>query len=438
MTENSRPLPWHRLVGTTIFAFGLGVSINVLEPAMLGHQMLKFAPAWKNLALGAATFLGLLVAMLTQPLVGALSDRTRTRFGRRVPYLIGGTVVVVIGHFLIAFAPSLAVVVLSLLLLQLASNTVQGPWQALIPDQVPGAQRGRAAGLKTTFDILAFIVGRQAGGMLIAQERLAAAASVAATAFAGALVITLITSSEGLRSVPASGPRDLREAFSVPWRNRPNFSLWFLNRLLFWGSLTAINTFILFYLVDAISMSEPAAQRLVGDVAAVIGVAVLFTALPVGWLSDRVGRRGLVAGSGLLAAGGTVLLLALRSPLGVTLAAGVLGLGTGVYLSGSWALVTDLVPAGQAARYMGIANIASAGGSAIARALGAGIVDPFNRALDSQFAGYAVLYGLAAASFVFASLLMLRLEEDEAADETPPAHRKEDTGGPGSFPRERG
>lgn len=386
---------------------------------MLGHQILRFAPSWKNLALGAATFLGLVVAILTQPLVGVLSDRTRTRFGRRLPYLIGGTVVVVISHFVIAFAPSLAVLVLSLLLLQLASNTVQGPWQALIPDQVPSAQRGRAAGLKTTFDILAFVVGRQAGGVLIAQERLAAAASVAAAAFAGSLLITLITSSEGLRSVPSSGPSDLRNAFSVPWRDRPGFSLWFLNRLLFWGSLTAINTFILFYLVDAMGMSEPGAQRLVGDVGAVIGVAVLFTALPVGWLSDRVGRRALVAGSGILAAGGTVLLLALRSPLGVTIAAAVLGLGTGVFLSGSWALVTDLVPAGEAARYMGIANIASAGGSAIARALGAGIVDPLNELLNSQFVGYAVLYGLAAASFVLASLLMLRLEEDERPAEAP-------------------
>ncbi len=420
MKDSSRSLPWHRLIGTTVFAFGLGVSINILEPAMLGHQMLKFAPAWKNLALGAATFVGLLVAVVTQPLVGALSDRTRTRFGRRVPYLIGGTVLVVISHFLIAFAPSLAVLVLSLLLLQLASNTVQGPWQALIPDQVPGVQRGRAAGLKTTFDILAFIVGRQAGGVLIAQERLAAAASVAAASFAGALVITLVTTSERLRSVPPSQPRRLRQAFSIPWRERPDFSLWFLNRLLFWGSLTAINTFILFYLVDAIGMTEPGAQRLVGDLAAVIGVAVLFTALPVGWLSDRIGRRSLVAAAGIVAAGGTVLLLALRSPLGVTIAAGVLGLGIGVYLSGSWALVTDLVPGGQAARYMGVANIASAGGSAVARALGAGIVDPFNRLLGSQFAGYGLLYGFAAASFVLASLLILRLQEDEPAGERPP------------------
>lgn len=419
MPEATSPskLPWNRLAGLTIFAFGLGVSINVLEPALLGHQMLRFAPGWKNSALGATTFLGLLVAVITQPLVGALSDRTQTRFGRRTPYLIMGALLVAVSYLLLAYAPSLIVLILTLLIFQSATNTVQGPWQALIPDQVPGAQRGRAAGLKSTFEILGFVVGRQAGGALLAADQPALAAVFAVGSYLLTLAITLLTSTRRAASTHRSSSLSLQQVFSVPWRKRPNFALWFLNRLLFWGSLIAVNTFVLFYVVDALGFDQAAAQRLVGRLGAVLGLGVLFTALPAGWLADRIGRRKLIAGAGAFAASGVLALLVLRSAAGVTFAGALIGLATGTFLSGSWALATDLVPTVEAARYMGIANVASAGGSAAARGFGALMVDPLNRALGSDTAGYVFLFSLAVAALLLSSLLILRLDEGSVADE---------------------
>ncbi|MBM3121878.1 MAG: SLC45 family MFS transporter, partial [Chloroflexi bacterium] len=150
-------LPWYRLAAVTLFSLALGVVSNTLEPAVLGHKVLELVPEQKNTALGFTTFAGLIVAMLWQPMVGAWSDRTRSAWGRRAPYFIAGTVVVAACLFAIALAPTFAVVVASVLLIQLASNTVQGPWQALIPDQVPPGQRGAASGLKAAFDILSFV-----------------------------------------------------------------------------------------------------------------------------------------------------------------------------------------------------------------------------------------------------------------------------------------
>ncbi|MGA9533460.1 MAG: MFS transporter, partial [Anaerolineales bacterium] len=267
-------LPISRLLGVTVFAFALGVSINVLEPGILSHKILAFAPTWKNTALGLATFAGLVVAVLVQPVAGALSDRARTRWGRRAPFLIGGTVLVIGSHFLIALAPSLALVVFGLLSLQMASNTVQGPWQALIPDRVPSSQRGLAAGLKATFDILGFIVGRVAGGELISQGKVAAAATVAAAAFALALVLTLWLG-DALRDDPAAHARQPAmpwwHAFRFDWRQRPAFLRWFANRALFWTSVISINTFILFFLVDVHGLTEPGAQQFVGQLGVLLG-----------------------------------------------------------------------------------------------------------------------------------------------------------------------
>ncbi|MFP3854027.1 MAG: MFS transporter [Anaerolineales bacterium] len=403
----------------TIFAFALGVSINVLEPAVLGHKMLQFAPEWKNTALGMATFAGLIVAALVQPIIGQLSDRTRSRLGARAPYLILGTVLVILAHFTIAAAPSLIIVVLALLGLQLASNTVQGPWQALIPDQIPSGQRGLASGLKATFDILGFIAGRQMGGVLVAQGQIVGAASVAATAFAGALLVTLISGTSPGRVNPiqrsAKAPSWL-SAFKIDWRHHPGFSIWFANRMLFWGAVIAINTFLLFFIIDVHGLPEPAAQRLVAQLGVVLGLAVLVFAIPSGWLTDRIGRRTLITGACILAAAGVLLLMLLHSPTGLTAGAGFLGIGTGVFLSGSWAMVTDLVPPEEAARYLGVANIASAGASAFARGIGGLVIDPLNRATNSLFTGYGFVFAGAAAALLIAGFIILRIPSgDEMA-----------------------
>ena len=100
--------PWYRLVAINLFSLSLGMVSNTLEPAVLGHKVLELVPDRKNTALGFTTFAGLIVAVLWQPIVGVLSDRTRSPWGRRAPYFIVGTLLVVACLFLIALAPSFA------------------------------------------------------------------------------------------------------------------------------------------------------------------------------------------------------------------------------------------------------------------------------------------------------------------------------------------
>lgn len=262
-------LPWYRLAAVTIFSLALGVVSNTLEPAVLGHKVLELVPDQKNTALGFTTFAGLIVAVLWQPIIGTWSDRTRSPWGRRAPYFIAGTLLVAACLYAIALAPTFGVVVAGVLLIQLASNTVQGPWQALIPDQVPAGQRGAASGLKAAFDILAFVLGRQISGRLVAAGSVVGAVSVAAGLFAAALVLTLATARERPALLPPAPPqpsaRALARTFSVDWKAHPAFAWWFVNRFLFWGGFIALNTFLLFYMIDVVHMAEAEAQRFVGN-----------------------------------------------------------------------------------------------------------------------------------------------------------------------------
>jgi Na+/melibiose symporter-like transporter len=405
-------LPWYRLAGLSALAFAIGFVINTIEPAILGHRTLELAPEIKNTVLGLLTFAGVLVAMAWQPIIGGLSDRTHSRWGRRIPYFVGGVASIVAALILIAITPGLTGVLLSLLFLQVAWNTVQSPSQALIPDHVPLGQRGAAAGWKSALEILAFVAGRQVSARLVAEDRVLAAAVVASVVAIVCLLIVLRLAREpgGEGSLPRL---DLRQTFAFDRRRNPAFVPWFVNRALVWGGFIALSTFLLFFVIDVLGMGEAQAQRFVGNVSALMGLALLLVAVPAGWLADRVGRRRLVAASGLLAAAGTGILIASPTTTTALAAGAILGLSVGVFLTTSWALATQIVPGVEAARMLGLANIATAAGSGLARLGGGLIIDPFNRLTGSTAGGYMLLFALAGVAFLAGTAAILRLPPDE-------------------------
>ncbi|MCC7359063.1 MAG: MFS transporter [Anaerolineales bacterium] len=417
------PLSLSRLLAISSLGFALTLTTNTLEPAVLTHKVLALVPERSSTALGFTTFLGLVAAMLVQPVVGALSDRTRSRWGRRVPYFVAGALVGIGCLYLIALAPVFALVVLGVVAIQLAANIIQGPWQALIPDLVPSGQRGLAAGVKAMFDILALVVGRLIAGQLVGRyaawgpAAVVAAVSVPVAVYALALLVTLwgVRASGGLRRSAEPAPavplrRAILNTLAVDFRAYPAFGWWLVNRLLFWAGFVAVTTFLVLFVVDVIGLPEAEAQPFVGNLATLLGLALVVVTLPAGWLADRLGRRPIVIASGGLATAGTGWLLLAGADLAQVAGAAVLvGLGVGFFLSANWALATDIVPGGAAARYLGVANMATAGGSALARLLGSVLVDPLNQALGSSSAGYQVLYGLAAVFFLLSALAALRL-----------------------------
>ncbi len=170
--------------------------------------------------------------------------------------------------------------------------------------------------------------------------------------------------------------------------------------------LLASDNILLFTLRERLRVDDPGATTTI-----VLGTMIVFAilvSLPAGWLADRYGRRSLVyAGCGIAAVGALIMMTALQ--LSVLLAGvAVLGVGLGAFTAADWAMAMDLLPDRSAAGfYMGITNLAPAGGDALASLLAGLVLDTFNRV--QPLLGYGVVYAMMAVLFVLGGLALTRV-----------------------------
>ena len=94
------------------------------------------------------------------------------------------------------FVAILALLVLSILvagyvLLQLASNTAQGPYQGLLPDLVPEAQKGTASGYYGASNLVGTLLGAGLSGIILAHAGIGAVLASVAVALLGTMLLTV-------------------------------------------------------------------------------------------------------------------------------------------------------------------------------------------------------------------------------------------------------
>src|SRR5436309_26375 len=197
----------------------------------------------------------------------------------------------------IALAGSYWWLVLFYFLLQFASNTAQAPYQGLLPDVVPGAQRGEASGYYGVANLVGIASGTIGAGLLLSHfDRTAAIASIG--------VVLLTTMLATVLAVPdrvhptESQYRSLRQllstTFGVPLQHRA--FLWLMaSRLLIFMGFGGLPNVALFYLDNVFFPHEPKATAAATSTLLVISIAVAaLVTWPASRLSDRVCRRPLI------------------------------------------------------------------------------------------------------------------------------------------------
>jgi Na+/melibiose symporter-like transporter len=416
--NNKSPQSFHRsdYVKITLFGFALTALWQSLHTITLPVRLLDFvAESQKNTYLGLLTLTGLFLAMLVQPLAGAISDNSRFKWGRRRPFVLLGGIIAVLLIPGIGIAGSYAAIFAVYCLLQVATNIAQGPYQAFIPEMVPPDKRGRASGVKGLLEII--------GGLMmvyissIFMDRYLDSGNSHLLWYVLVILIIIVLAVVAatvflVKESPASISNQKKPVFSVLfqpfkkdiWKNR-SFIWFFLSRLLVYMAFTTIQQFALYYFKDVIGVADPADATFRFSVIAVAGM--LAVVWPAGYLSDRIGRKYLTAASGLLGAIGIGIIVISPEYNTILWAAGIIGIAMGIFNSVNWALATDFAPEAGEACCLGVANMATAGGAVLARAIGPGI-DFFNS--RNALSGYSFMLLACLAYFIIGALLVLKIK----------------------------
>jgi MFS family permease len=425
-TDDDRPtrsLPVAQLLRLSVYWLGLvavfsGIGIILQERI----KDLVPDPNIQYTTLGVMQALGVAIAVLVQPTAGSLSDYTISRFGRRKPYILIGTLFDVL--FLVGLATSNTVLTVAafVLLLQLSSNFAQGPFQGYVPDLVPAGQVGLASGLVGLFQVLGIMTGT-----ILASIGLATGDFTWPTIMLGVIELVTMLSlffrlDEG-RAAKDRGGRPWRaiaaEAWGTDILQERSFVFLVASRFFVLGGTAFLVNLAVPYLERALGMVDE--DQRATWIVVTTGVVALCTAiatLPAARLSERFGRKRMIYAACAIGAVGMTI-CALAPAIEVTIAGAVLvGIGAGSFLAVDWALMTDIIPKASSGRYMGISNVATATNGVVSLFIGGVVIDLFVR-MGNPSAGPRAAFLLAPIWFAIGAWLLRPVDERRREGDRP-------------------
>lgn len=471
----NRPLRWYDYITFNAFWFALTARSQVLTPLVIPLLVQGFVgEETKGAYLGIIRLWALMAAILTQALMGMLSDRSVSRWGRRRPFMLAGALGEMLIFMLIGLTTGLSGIsgfwILCALytLSMVSSNTAHAATQGIIPDLVPEEKRGLFSGVKALFELplplifVSVVVGKIVaagniwGGLLVLSAVMLVMIVVAMfipeqpladkpgrldwqpllrlllmTAIFTAIILSVgqavkwgvcwtaelpplqanwIAGLIGLAGIVVTVGLgvwvSIRVGIGARAGENPSFTWWVINRLAFLVGATNIAGFVIFYLQEKfIELAGEKAAEPAMQIVMFVGVFILVTALPGGWLADRLGRKPILAVSALMAAAGALMLVTASSMPPIYIGGCLIGVGAGLFYAANWALGTMLVPKEEAGRFLGLSNLSGAGAGAVGAYLGGPIGDHFS------FTLLMAIYGML---FLFSLLALFKIQEPRA------------------------
>lgn len=471
----NKVIRWYHYITYNIYWFALTARSQVLTPLIIPLLIQRFVgEAAKGELLGNMRLWSLMVAVLFQALMGLLSDQSTSKYGRRRPFIVVGTIGEILIYILIGFTAGMDgmtgywFLFLLYTLSMMTANTAHAALQGIIPDLVPEEKRGRFSGFKALFELplplifVSFVIGK-----MVSAGNIWAALITLIVILIVCLLITLTIKEEPLKSektkidwnpiirlvlmtaaftviilasgffvrqimsfilledtsyghllVMAIGLLGMVVAIGIGvWssiyisigqkiQEHQNFTWWVVNRLAFLAGSTNLAGFLVYFLQER--FIELQGEKAAGPAASItmfIGIFILLSAIPSGWLTDRYGTKKIILVSAILTTLGTALVLLSPSISWMYAAGCLVGAGIGFFYASNWALGTEIVPKDQAGKFLGISNLAGAGAGAVGAYIGGPIADQI---------GYTNLMIIYVVLFLFSILALAKIKVKRA------------------------
>jgi MFS family permease len=384
------------LAGSAVWG-GVG---GVLLP--LHVQQMEFAAKAGNLAMIKSVAVA--VTMVLQPLIGIASDRTRSRWGRRAPWLVAGSIASVAGLIGMRYSSSVAQLLAGWVVAQVGVTMVLGPLGATVADRMPAAQRGLMSAVAGIGVLIGFVLGTTVAGSLFGKFQLGSYLVFAAAVLIFSIAFVLAARdrpSLAMRVEPVSmGTHLLSCTYAL--RDRNFRWVWIARVLMMFGYASAA-TYTIYMLQSYIQPAQTAAQ-------AARTVSLLYLAsLPgtflgmaiTGRWSDRVMRRKpFVIGASFLLAASMIVPLAWPTLAAFYVQFVVGGVAFGTFLAVDQALLIDVLPStGAAGRDLGMGQFAANLGSVLGPVLAGAVL--------SATGGYQMIWLASSLLAVFAAFALM-------------------------------
>lgn len=342
-----------------------------------------------------------LAATCSTIVTGALSDRTRTRYGRRKPWILGGAIVGATSLTFMTVAYNFAVVVICFCGFQIGLTAMAAALAALLPDRVEAGLLGRASSMGGLGNLLGTALAGFAAAAYIDVPR------VGMAVIPWLMVVAAVVICWTLPTEPSPPPAGTWTMSALLASMRPpadrDFWLAFLGRLTFLMSLLTVVAYQLYLLTDYFHLPKGEAARTIAHGGLILAAGAGIAAIVSGPLSDRLRRRKpFVATACLVGASGTALPLAYPTLSIYLVYVAVVALAYGTFISVDQALMVEVLPtATNNARDLGFLAAASTA---------PGVLAPTFAGVLVSGIGYPALFvgGIACALVSACSLLAIR------------------------------
>ncbi len=410
---SSRPtanLPIGHLIRISLYWLGLTAIDGAV--GLFIQNRLNFGGFADPLEVGRFTFLlsipVAIISILVQPTVGSISDYTVSRWGRRKPYIVFGSLLDLVFLAGIATANNVLILGAFAALLAFSTNIARGPFQGYVPDLIAEKQVGLASAMVGLMQVLGNVTGFLAVTVAVAFGRIELA--IAAVAIVELLTMAAVVARVGEGQPPR--PRNGKSWAAIAgetWGTdvlKERSYVWLLTSRFFFlmGGAMLVNL-IITYLKQTHGLDEVGANNTNFVILIVVVLGNVIAIVPSARLSDRIGRKPVIYASCVIGFIG-VTMAALAPTIPIAVVGGALfGLSAGTFLAVDWALMTDIIPKASSGRYMGLSNVATTSSTVIAVATGGLLLDAVNISMGLG-TGPRAAYLLGAVYYVIAAITL--------------------------------